>query len=173
MVQLGLLGFMAGKASIENGKLGGRPKNRKNNKTLEKEEARQLWRQMVFERLTPLFEAQMSLARGTSYLYRIEENAKGGREHVIVTDPDEIGDILSQMDEGLPGVYNDKYYYITTKPPENRAIDSLVDRAMDKPTQHTDHTTLGKELPTPILGGASLQHDLQADDGVEQDTPSK
>lgn len=31
----------------------------------------------------------------------------------------------------------------------------LTDRAYGKPNQAVDHTTLGKELPTPIYGGFS------------------
>ena len=151
MVELGSLGFMAGKASIENGKLGGRPKGRRSDATIEREVARKAYQQLVLERMRPLFESQMTLARGVSYLYRIEENAKGGKEHVLVTDPDEIGDVLSQMDEGVPGVFNDKYYYITTKTPENRAIDSMLDRVWGKSQQSIDLTTKGKELPQPIL----------------------
>lgn len=38
---------MSGKASIENGKLGGRPAGRKNNKTVEREAARQAYQQLT------------------------------------------------------------------------------------------------------------------------------
>lgn len=126
---------MAGNASRQNGEKGGRPLGRKNDATIEKEAARKAYQQLILQRLRPLFESQMTLARGVSYMFRIEEKKNGAREHVVVTDPDEIGDILSQMDEGSPGVFNDQYYYITTKAPENRAIDSMLDRALDKARQ--------------------------------------
>lgn len=114
---------------------GGRPPGKKNPATIERAAAREQYRQLVLQRLKPLFDHQWSLVRGISYMYRIEERKGGAREHVIVTDPDEIGDILSQMDDGEPGVYNDQYYYITVRPPDNKSIDSMLDRAIDKPTQ--------------------------------------
>src|ERR1051325_547376 len=108
---------MAGNASKENGKLGGRPPGRKNNATIEKEVAKKQFQQLVLQRIMPLFQAQMALAQGVSYLFRIEEGPKGGKEHVIVTDPDEIGDILAQMaqQETGAGQFNDKFFYISTK----------------------------------------------------------
>jgi hypothetical protein len=51
---------------------------------------------MVIQRVKPLFEAQMTLARGTSFMFRIKENPKtGGKEHILITDPDEIGDSVA------------------------------------------------------------------------------
>jgi hypothetical protein len=44
---------MAGKASKENGKRGGRPTGRRNNATIEKETARKAYQQMALERLRP------------------------------------------------------------------------------------------------------------------------
>jgi hypothetical protein len=131
---------MAGNASRENGKLGGRQKGRKNDVTLEKEAAHKLFVDEVRRRILPLLDAQMNLARGVSYMYRIDEGPKGGRDYVMVKDPDEIGDILAQMhQQGIEsGGFNDKYYYITTSAPDNKAIDSLLDRAIDKATQKTE-----------------------------------
>src|ERR1051325_4100142 len=77
----------------------GRKKGSKSPATLEREAALKPFREMVIARVKPLFEAQMTLARGVSYMYWIKENPKtGGKEHILVTDPDEIGDILAQMD---------------------------------------------------------------------------
>lgn len=41
------------------------------------------------------------------------------------------------------------------------AFKELMDRAHGRPSQSIDHTTLGKKLPTPILGGAT--EDVQGD----------
>lgn len=52
----------------------GRPKGRKNDSTLEIEEARVLLREMVFQELKPIAEAQIELAKGLWY-----EDAMHGR----------------------------------------------------------------------------------------------
>jgi hypothetical protein len=115
----------------------GMPKGTKTKKVLEREAQLAAYQQLVFKRLKPIFEHQYSLIKGVSYLYRIDEGPNGAKEHIIVSDPDEIGDILAQMHDGedlLNGVYNDKYYYITVKPPENAAIKDMLDRAIGKAT---------------------------------------
>lgn len=58
----------------------GRPKGRKNNKTLQIEEARVLLREMIFEELEPITRAQLDLAQGAWY-----EDARG---RVYRTKPD-------------------------------------------------------------------------------------
>src|ERR1700712_5242188 len=77
MLQLGYLGFMAGQASIENGKLGGRPLGRKNNATLEKELILERIRQRVYQSADLLADAQLSLARGTSFLFKADTDDDG------------------------------------------------------------------------------------------------
>ncbi len=37
------------------------------------------------------------------------------------------------------------------------ALKEIADRALGKPIQGIDHTTLGKEMPAPILGGLTRQ----------------
>jgi len=70
----------------------GRPKGSKTPATLEREAALKSFREMVIEKVKPLFEAQYTLARGTSFMFRIKENPKtGGKEHILITDRDEIG----------------------------------------------------------------------------------
>ncbi len=128
---------MAGNASRKNGRKGGRPKGRRNNKTIEREAALEVYEQLVRERLLPVFEHQYSLVRGTAFLYRIEEHKNGAREHVLVTKPDEIGDVLSQMDSWEGEVVNDQYYCAHVKAPESRAITDMLDRAIGKPAQKT------------------------------------
>lgn len=117
----------------------GRKKGKKLPQTVEREKARAQLQQLILKRLEPIFEHQYTLVKGVSYLYRIEEGPNGGKEHVIVDDADEIGDILAQMHDSdgelVDGVYNDKYYYITVKPPENKAIDSMFDRVFGKSPQ--------------------------------------
>lgn len=41
------------------------------------------------------------------------------------------------------------------RPPDGRAIDSMLDRVFGKSQENLDLTTNGKDMPTPILGGIS------------------
>jgi hypothetical protein len=107
----------------------GRPEGSLNKKTLEKKEAEKQFINRVIQNVDKLFNAQISIAEGCSYLYRIEETGTGKnktRKHVLVTSPDEI---KAYLDDELD---KDDYYYITTKTPDNKAIDSLMDRAFGK-----------------------------------------
>jgi hypothetical protein len=71
VVQLGVLGFMAGNASRKNGEKGGRLPGRKNDATLEPEAEREAFQQLVLQNLRPLFASQLALAKGLSYVYRV------------------------------------------------------------------------------------------------------
>lgn len=128
---------MAAPAHIarENGKKGGRPKGSKSKATLEKEAVLAALRQRILKKMEPIFEAQFSLVRGVAYMYRIEEHKGGRKEHVLVTDPNEIGRVLEKIHVGEAGTVDEKYYYITVKAPDNRAIDSMLDRVFGKSTQ--------------------------------------
>jgi hypothetical protein len=119
-------------------------------KTIERDAARKAYQQLVLERLRPIFEKQMSLVNGVAYLYRIEETRHGGKEHVLVTNPDDIGDVLAQMDGWEGQVVNDQYYYVTVRPPENAAIKDMLDRALGKATQMVAGDPDGAPIVTVI-----------------------
>lgn len=139
---------MAGKASVENGKKGGRPKGRKSDATLEKEAILREYRQKILQSADILFGSQLHLARGMTYLYKIEKELqvgpKGGKKYVkskpqLVTEQWEIESyLMGKVEEGDEDDENDPnatYYFITTKDPDNRAIDSMLDRTFGKATQ--------------------------------------
>lgn len=79
-----------------------------------------------------LLNAQMSIALGTQSLYKViqgvDEKGKPTRKHVLVTDDEEIREYLDD-----PTMMNgEDYYYITTKQPDNNAINSALDRLFGK-----------------------------------------
>lgn len=118
----------------------GRPKGKKNKETLEIDAARRALRQRIMRNLEPIITAQLALAKGISYVYRIEKTYdKKDKltkvEHVLVEDPYEIKEFLDEH-EGMNGVVGEDYYYITTKAPDNRALDSLIDRLFGKARQN-------------------------------------
>lgn len=124
----------------------GRKKGSKSATTLERERMFEEYRQRILKKLEPIFQAQFSLVRGTAYLYRIEERKGGHKEHILVTDPNEIGRVLEKIGIGEAGTVDDEYYYITVKAPDNRAIDSMLDRVFGKATQ-----PIGGDKDNPLI----------------------
>ena len=102
-------------------------------KTIEKEIELAYIKERVSKAKDVLISSQLSLARGVSYLYRVDKDAKGNdKKPELVTAEYEIEAYLSgEADE-------DSFYYITTVKPENSAIDSLLDRTVGKPTQKNE-----------------------------------
>lgn len=130
---------MAGEASRENGKQGGRPPGKQNKTTLERAAVKRKLDQRIMRVTDQLFEAQFTLARGATFLWRIDtETDEKGRttrsKPVRVTDPEEIEQYLEGEVNGEP-VDEDSYYYISTERPDNKAIDSMIDRVHGKSTQ--------------------------------------
>lgn len=129
----------------------GRPKGMKNKKTVEKELIRQEFENRIIRANDALINAQIHLATGQTFLYKIEKKLfigpKGGKKYVpqkpkLVTSQHEIESYL----EGLTGngeLSDDNdpaatYYYMTTKEPNNMAIDSLQNRLHGKPKESLD-----------------------------------
>lgn len=152
---------MAGKSSIENGKKGGRPKGAKSESTLLKEAVLTEFRQKVLKSADVLFNSQLHIATGQTYLYKIEKELqigpKGGKKYIkskpkIVTEQWEIEAYLSGLiedgdieDEEDP---NATYYFLTAKDPDNKAIDSMLDRVFGKSTQSiVTEDADGKKVP--------------------------
>lgn len=111
----------------------GRKPGGMNKKTLEQKIVMEELRQRIMTNADGLLNAQLSVAKGAQYLYRIEKttnkNGKEVQEHILVTDPEEIKEALDSLEEGNS---SDKYYYITAEKPDSKAIDSLLDRTFGK-----------------------------------------
>lgn len=152
---------------VKTGRKAGRPAGRKNEKTLLKETVLKELTQRVMGNTHLLLDSQTSIARGIQFLYRIDKEwistgkgSKGGYwknlKPVLVENVEEIRQYIEdkiekgdETDEQDPGA---AYYFITTKEPNNNAIDSLFDRTFGKSTNNVDITSGGK--PIPLLGGA-------------------
>jgi hypothetical protein len=124
----------------------GRPRHSKNPATIEREEALRQFKEKVAKNAQRLFNNQMHLAEGVSYLYRIHTNSKGVREKPeLITSTYTIEHYLSgELDEE-----KDDYYFITTERPDNKAIDSMLDRTFGRAAQSIDVTSDGESL-SPI-----------------------
>ena len=113
----------------------GRPVGSENAGKREEREALRKFKARVIKKIDDLFNSQIALSEGITYMYRVDEedigHGKKKRVHVLVTDPEEIKQALDDnLTEG------DSYYYITTKNPDNKAIDSMLDRTFGKATQN-------------------------------------
>ena len=115
---------------------GGRPKGKKSEKTLEKERVMEAYRQRAMKSADRLLSAQMSLALGQQFLYRIDKKRQKDGSYrndkpVLVTSESEIRDYLDGVFDGE----SDCYYYITTKEPENQALEGILNRTFGKPSE--------------------------------------
>lgn len=148
---------MAAPANIarENGKKGGRPKGAKSLATLEKEKVLEAVRQRIMGNAHNIINGQLSLAQGQQFLYRIDTttDAKGNKvrsKPILVTDPDEIAAYLDgEYGDGDSMDNEENYFYITTKEPENQAIEALMNRTFGKPVETVE-----------LQGGISLKIDV-------------
>ena len=129
----------------------GRPKGKVNEMTLRIQEAQRGLRETIMANLEPILQAQLALAKGVSFVYRIERTKREGQvdkvEHLLVEDPQEIKEFLDENGGGN-GTLGEKYYYITTKQPDNRSLDSLLDRLFGRSRQNLGLD--GGEEGTPI-----------------------
>lgn len=122
----------------------GKPVRKKTSRALEKERSMKVIDRYVKSKLMKLLRAQTIPALGQHFVYRIDEekDSKGkviGKKHVLIEDPHEIATALDEMEAG--GDHQDeKYYYVTTKEPDFRAADALLNRSLGKPKETIDTT---------------------------------
>lgn len=154
----------------------GRPKGSKNAATLEKEATLAVFREKVMRSADVLYAAQMTLARGQTYLYRIDKEEiigpKGGKSYrnkkpELVTSQWEIEEYLQGLiEEGDKDNENDpnaSYYFLTTKDPNGQAIDSMLDRTWGKATQ----TIAGDKDAPLIVHVVEYKADANSDDTAQ------
>jgi len=107
-------------------------------KTLEKQAVAAQLRQRTMRAADKLWNAQFAKATGSMMIYRIDEiedeNGKTKREHILVENADEIKQVLDECD-GASGYAGESYYIVTTVQPDNKAIDSMLDRTFGKAQQ--------------------------------------
>lgn len=138
------------------GKLGGkrpgagRKKGKKTPAVIEREIAFKEMRDRIAKNTDRLLSAQFSIALGQQFLYRIDSRVEGKRtikeKPVLVTAEWEIRAFLDGEFDDEP----DKYYYITTKEPDNNALRDMFDRTYGKSKENIDIKTNG-ELTIKIV----------------------
>lgn len=104
-------------------------KGQKQGRTLDKLAAREVLRQMIIANLTPMAEAQMANARGIKFLM-VREKKTGKFLRV-----GEIGAGKLNPNEEIIEVWE--------KEPSIQAFTDLMNRALDKPSEHVELTGAG------------------------------
>jgi hypothetical protein len=93
-----------------NGMKGGRPPGRKNQATLEREAALARFQERVRKSIDPLFDSQMTIARGCSYLFRVKKSKHKDEKPELVKDVEEIqGYLEGEFDEDPDYPYSVTY----------------------------------------------------------------
>jgi len=127
----------------------GRKKGGENEDTRKRRIAEKEYKERVVAHIHDLFNSQLNLAKGLTYMFRVDETeddkGKKIRKHVRVEIPSEMIAVLDELDGDESGRVDDpageeKYYYLTTKDPDNRAIDSMMDRVFGKAPQTIEHS---------------------------------
>jgi hypothetical protein len=142
----------------------GRKKGGMNQATLERLQVEKELKQRVLKNANRLYDAQFSLAQGLSYLFVIktETDKKGNKRKLrpeLITSPIIIESYLNgDYEEDT----EDEYFFITTKAPDNKAIDSLLDRTFGKAQQSLDVTSQGDKLGVIVLPQKNV-NTLEAD----------
>jgi len=124
----------------------GRPKHGKNQSTIVKEEAERQFKERVAKNVDRLFNSQLDLALGEKYLMvttTIGTGTKKRRETTIVTNPETIKEFL---DEEREMNSNTKYYFMSTKPANNQALEGMMNRAFGRAKESVDVTSGGESL---------------------------
>jgi hypothetical protein len=116
----------------------GNKKGKKMPRTIEKIATLKEYQARILKNADKLFNSQFANAVGNVLIYRIDEKedkkGKIKRIHTLVTNQEEIKNILDDTN-GNGGEVNDNFYIITTQKPDNIAISDMLDRAFGKPTQ--------------------------------------
>jgi len=143
----------------------GRPKGKLSKLNEQRQKAKKRFIERVNKMVDELFNAQASIAKGVSYLYRVDKDDKGkDMEAVLVTDPNEIKDYIDGV------VDEDSFYYITTERPDNKALDSMLNRAFGKPEEKIDITSDGKRIQQPaVISTIAPRHAVPETDPTESD----
>ncbi len=147
-------------------------KGSKHKSTIDREKQLEEFKNFVASRNRTLLAAQMIIATGSIYVYRIDTEITGAgtknekhfkKRPVIVTNQHEILNALDYEYAQGKSPNNEKtYYFVTTKDPENRAIDSLLDRTFGKAKESVALEHSGIIGLADLLGKGALDNGVRS-----------
>lgn len=117
--------------------------------TLAKEEVYRIVQERLAERALKLIDTQTVISHGTMKVYKITYHMEGKRRvknpPELVTKDKEIANAIGYEYGGGPNPStDDEYFFITQKDPDNKAIESQLNRVFGKAPQKLDLTPGGK-----------------------------
>lgn len=114
----------------------GRPKGSLDPDTKLRHQAEAEYKRRVAGMTDKLLNSQLSLALGEVNLYK--KTVRGNKTITsMVDDPETVKSYLSgDLEDG-----DNEYFYLATKSPDNKALDSVLDRTYGKAKQSVDVTT--------------------------------
>ncbi len=117
----------------------GAPKGTIQRRSLEKAAVARALRERTMMHADNLFNAQLAKAVGSVMVFRVDEvSISGGRTkrvHTHITDPEEVKKVLDETLDAGAGTVGENYYFVTNIQPDNKAIDSMLDRAFGRAVQ--------------------------------------
>ncbi len=125
-------------ASRNNGMLGGRPKGTLSLVRQMELKQKEILLKTIYKKTKALTSAGLSVALGQIFCYKIIRDQEDKViKHVLVEDPKEIEKALDLISAN--GISEDgNFYYITTKEPDYKAVEMLLNRAYGKPKESLD-----------------------------------
>jgi hypothetical protein len=114
-------------------KWGGKAKGYKSPNTLDKIAARELVRRKVTEALEPMLDAQIHNARGIGHLM-LRDPETGKFERIVSSGDPQVDE--ARIDAAVRQGKSQCWIYL--KDPSVQAFTDLMNRALDKPTEHVD-----------------------------------
>jgi hypothetical protein len=127
----------------------GRPKGSMNQETKNRLAVKKAYQDRVAKNADRLFNAQFNLAVGEQYLMWKHKVGTGTKERVVVEVVDDPDVIKAYLDETLD-IEDGEWYFISTKPANGMAIDSMLDRSFGKAEAKIDMTTNGNDIGVSI-----------------------
>lgn len=139
-------------------------KKGKHKTTLAKEEAYKIIQQKIVDSALSLVNTQRILAHGAIKIYKIVTKTTGsGKNKKTYREKPELVTSEWEIEAVLDYEYGDgdnpnddaNYYFVMTHEPDNKAIDSQLNRVFGKAPASIDLTTNGKDIK-PIIGGMKI-----------------
>ncbi len=140
-------------------------KGTKNRATIDREQELERFKNMTAGRTKTIWSTQMVRAMGAIQVFRIDtetigegKNAKRIRSRpVLVTDLEEIINALDfEYAHGENPSDDDRYYFVMSKEPSDKAIDSLLDRTFGKAKESMAVEHSGRIGLADLLGKSAL-----------------